>query len=90
MIAFVFALVTPSPLLLAGMAVLIGLAVLVAHLANPKVKRLVTATLIAIALASVLGVVRASEEDDDFMMQDPCKKYTSSDWQWWAAGCMWP
>lgn len=73
----------------AGIATLIGLAVIVATLANPKVKRLVSATLVAIVLASLLGVLRA-QDDDDFMMEDPCKKYTSSDWQWWVAGCMWP
>lgn len=72
-----------------SMAITLAVLVLAAHLGayRPKAKRVMAAALVALALAFV--TVRASE-DDDFMMQDPCKKYTASDWQWWAAGCMLP
>lgn len=70
-----------------SIAVTLAAWVLIAHLASPKVKRVIGAGVLAVVVASA-ATVRA--EDDDFLKQDPCKKYTSSDWQWWAAGCFWP
>lgn len=80
-----------SPLLALGLAVTLAAAVLVAHWGafRPPVKKMVAASLLLLALATV-AVVPVVRAEDEFVMQDPCKKYTSSDWQWWAAGCFLP
>lgn len=61
--------------------------VLIAQWSSPKGKRLVAVAVLAAVLAVT---VHANEEDEGFVMEDPCKKYTSSSWQYWAFGCFLP
>jgi putative Ca2+/H+ antiporter (TMEM165/GDT1 family) len=67
-----------------GLAVMAGLAVLVAHLAAPKVKRLIGAAILAVLVASV--GVRA----EDFVMRNPCHDLNLNDPYYWLLGCFWP
>lgn len=82
--AVVVATSTVSVSLLGGIATLIGLAVLVAHFANPTVKRLVSATLVAVALAAVAIYA------DEFVMVNPCDRHEPWSLMWILLGCMWP
>lgn len=47
-------------------------------------KRLTAAFVLALVLASGLIAFAA---DDEFVVYDACKLYTSSDWQYWAFSC---
>jgi len=92
-IALLLATSVSSALLLGGIVVALGLAVLIAHWASyrpPSTKQLIGAAVLASLLALVFTANVSATDDDDFLMQNPCVKYTSADWQWWAAGCMWP
>lgn len=94
MIAFFFALQVPSLSQLGGIAIVLGLAILVAHLANPKVKRLAIATLMAIVVASV--AIRADDEstgspaDAEIVFVNPCDRHEPWSPMWILLGCMWP
>jgi hypothetical protein len=72
-----------------GMAVIAGLLVLIAHLAAPKVKRILGAALVAFLMA--VTAARAQEDGDgDLIISNPCEKYTSDDPMYWLLGCFWP
>lgn len=70
-----------------SIAVILAAWVLLSYWGQPKAKRIAAATVLAGVLA--VGTVHGSE-DAEFVMSDPCKKYTSSDAMWWIAGCFLP
>jgi hypothetical protein len=49
-------------------------------------KRLLLGLLVAV-VGAVLLAVFASPAEASVVMANPCSKYTSSDWQYWAMSC---
>ncbi len=71
-----------------GLALGIALGVLIAQLAAPKVKKFAAVGLLAVMFAGAIDAgTRAS---DDFIMENKCEKYSSSDAYWWIYGCFLP
>lgn len=71
-----------------GLALGIALGVLIAQLAAPKVKKCAAVGLLAVMFA--LAIDAGTRANEDFIMEDKCKKYTSSDAYWWLYGCFLP
>lgn len=68
------------------LAVTLAAWVLLAHLGAPKAKRVIGAAI----LAGLVSVAVLEAEEQDFVMVNPCSRYTQSDWQYWAEGCWLP
>ena len=90
MTALVVVSPTLAPSYLVGLAVTIAVAVLAAHWGayRPQVKRLIAASLIACALATVGAAVIKAE--DEFIVRDSCADYEPWSLMWIAKGCMFP
>jgi hypothetical protein len=71
-----------------GIAIGIAIGILIAQLGSPRVKRFAAAALVAIALVPTLSIV--TRADNEFVITNPCKGLTPSDWEWWLFGCLWP
>jgi hypothetical protein len=72
-----------------GLGVAAALVVLIAHLARPKVQRCLAACLLVFLFVGIARVALRAD-DGDFVITDPCKGLTPSDWEYWAYGCFWP
>ena len=77
---------------LVGLAATLAAAVLVAHWGayRPQVKRLIAASLIALALATTAPVVFAEGEDTGLVIVNPCVLWEPWSWPWILMGCMLP
>lgn len=70
-----------------GIAVGIAIGILIAQLGSARVKKFGIALVLVFTIATAFGHVMYA---DDFVILDPCKGLTPSDWQWYAYGCFWP
>jgi uncharacterized membrane protein YccC len=86
---YVFPLAAALQMFALGLLLGLAVMVLVAHLTRPAVKRLVAAAILACAFSAVVNVI-VRADDGDFVIANPCKNLTPSDWEYWFYGCMWP